>query len=74
MQKQNIDVSLFKLWKRQVIESLLSANIPTVFEMEYMQTNKETFVTLFLLLHHATLLAQKSNFFEFIFKGDIPSN
>ena len=27
MQKQNIDVSLFKLWKRQVIESLLSANI-----------------------------------------------
>ena len=35
-----------------MIESLLSVNIPTVFEMEYMQTNKETFVTLFFLLRH----------------------
>ena len=43
---------IYTLWKRQVIESFLSVNIPTVFEMKYMQTNKETFVTLFFLLCH----------------------
>ena len=74
-EKQNIDVFFFiPTMKTAVIEFLLSVNIPTIFEMEYVWTKEETFVTLFLLLHHATLLAQKSNCFEFIFKGDKPSN
>ena len=57
-------------------KSLLSVNTPTVFEMEYVWTKEETFVTLFLLLHHAVLLAKKVVLIEFIFKGDqyIPSN
>ena len=54
-----------------MIESLLSVNIPTVFEMEYVWTKEETFVTLFLLLHNAALLAKKSDCFRFILKGDI---
>ena len=63
--------SSFTQWKRQVIESLLSLNIPTVFEMEYVWTKEETFVTIFLLLHNAALLAKKSDCFRFILKGDI---
>ena len=39
--------------------------------MEYVWTKEETFVTLFLLLHHAALLAEKSDCFRFILKGDI---
>ena len=39
--------------KTAVIEFLLSVNIPTIFEMEYVWTKEETFVTLFLLLHNA---------------------
>ena len=45
--------------KTAVIEFLLSVNIPTIFEMEYVWTKEETFVTLFLLLHNAALLAKK---------------
>ena len=45
--------------KTVVIEFLLSVNIPTFFEMEYVWTKEETFVTLFLLLHNAALLAKK---------------
>ena len=63
--------SSFTQWKRQVIESLLSVNIPTVFEMEYVWTKEETFVTLFLLLHNAALLAKKNDCFRYILKGDI---
>ena len=54
-----------------MIESLLSVNIPTVFEMEYVWTKEETFVTLLLLLQHAALLAKRSDCFRFILKGDI---
>ena len=57
--------------KTAVIEFLLSVNIPTIFEMEYVWTKEETFVTLFLLLHHAALLAKKSDCFKFTLKGDI---
>ena len=57
--------------KTAVIEFLLSVNIPTIFEMEYVWTKEETFVTLFLLLHNAALLAKKSDCFRYILKGDI---
>ena len=57
--------------KTAVIEFLLSVNIPTIFEMEYVWTKEETFVTLFLLLHNAALLAKKSDCFKFTLKGDI---
>ena len=39
--------------------------------MEYVWTKEETFVTLFLLLHNAALLAKKSDCFRYILKGDI---
>ena len=39
--------------------------------LEYVWTKEETFVTLFLLLHNAVLLAKKSNCFKFILKGDL---
>ena len=39
--------------------------------MEYVWTEEETFVSLFLLLHHAALLAKKSDCFKFTLKGDI---
>ena len=71
-EKQNIDVFFFiPTVKTAVIEFLLSVNIPTIFEMEYVWTKEETFVTLFLLLHHAALLAKKSDCFKFTLKGDI---
>ena len=60
-----------------MIESLLSVNIPTVFEMEYVWTKEETFVTIFLLLHNAALLAKKRKVIVFglFSKGIyIPSN
>ena len=57
--------------KTAVIEFLLSVNIPTISEMEYVWTKEETFVTLFLLLHNAALLAKKSDCFRYILKGNI---
>ena len=58
--------------KTAVIEFLLSVDISTIFEMEYVWTKEETFVTLFLLLRNAALLlAKKSDCFRYILKGDI---
>ena len=63
-EKQNIDFFFIPTMKTAVIEFLLSVNIPT-------RTKEETFVTLFLLLQHAALLAKKSDCFRYILKGDI---
>ena len=57
--------------KTAVIEFLLSVNIPTIFEMEYVWTKEETFVTLFLSLQLAALLAKKNDCFRYILKGDM---
>ena len=66
-EKQNIDVFFFI----PTMKTLLSLNIPTIFEMEYVWTKEETFVTLFLSLCHAALLAKKSDCFRYILKGNI---
>ena len=71
-EKQNIDVFFFiPTMKTAVIEFLLSVNIPTIFEMEYVWSKEETFVTLFLLFHNAALLTKKSDCFRYILKGNI---